>query len=202
MSFLEQVKKATPQAPVITIVGFAGSGKSSLAGLFPNPIFIQAENATSVFETVSDDLQPAFFPQLPIPNAKRNIKTSDVLLEQLRELVTQDHEFKTVVIDTVTALNILFEQEVIDFDEKGASMRRIGQMVICGVSPFAAIMAPSQSTSTPLKQFESHSAHKTRLQSPLFRHRICLLNDALQQVFDVGNRASLRWPGCWVAEAF
>ena len=121
MSFLEQVKKATPQAPVITVVGFAGSGKSSLAGLFPKPIFIQAENATSVFETVSDDLQPAFFPQLPLPNAKRNIKTSDVLLEQLRELVTQDHEFKTVVIDTVTALNILFEQEVIEFDEKGAS---------------------------------------------------------------------------------
>ena len=43
MSFLDQIKKATPQAPVITIVGFAGSGKSSLAGLFPNPIFIQAE---------------------------------------------------------------------------------------------------------------------------------------------------------------
>ena len=72
MSFLEQVKKATPQAPVVTIVGFVGSGKSSLAGLFPNAIFIQAENATSVFETMPEELQPAFFPQLPIANAKRN----------------------------------------------------------------------------------------------------------------------------------
>ena len=70
MSFLEQVKKATPQAPVVTIVGFAGSGKSSLAGLFPNPIFIQAENATSVFETVSDDLQPAFFPTIANPKCQ------------------------------------------------------------------------------------------------------------------------------------
>jgi len=121
MSFLEQVKKATPQAPVITIVGFAGSGKSSLAGLFPNAIFIQAENATSVFETMPEHLQPAFFPQLPIPNAKRNIKTSDVLLEQLRELMTQEHDFKTVVIDSITALNIMFENEVVEFDEKGAS---------------------------------------------------------------------------------
>ena len=71
MSFLEQVKKATPQAPVITVVGFAGSGKSSLAGLFPSPIFIQAENATSVFETVSDELQPAFFHNYhcPMPSA-------------------------------------------------------------------------------------------------------------------------------------
>ena len=121
MSHLSSIKKATPQAPVITIVGFAGSGKSSLAGLFNKPIFIQAENATSVFETLSEEAQPAFFGQLPIPNAKKNIKTSDVLIEQLRELITQEHDFKTVVIDTITALNTLFEQEVIEFDANGAS---------------------------------------------------------------------------------
>ena len=121
MSFLEQVKKATPQAPVITLVGFAGSGKSSLAGLFTNPIFIQAENATSVFETMPEDLQPAFFPQLPLPNAKKGVKPSEVILEQLRELITAQHDFKTVVIDTVTALNALFEAEVVEFDDKGVS---------------------------------------------------------------------------------
>lgn len=118
MSYLSQVKKAAPQSPVITIVGFAGAGKSSLAGLFPNPIFIQAENAATVFETMVGDIQPAFFPQLPSPHAsaKRTIKTSEVLFEQLRELVTEQHEFKTVVIDTITALNLLFEQEVVEFD--------------------------------------------------------------------------------------
>lgn len=121
MSYLSQVKKPTPQAPVITIVGFAGSGKSTLAGLFHNTIFIQAENATSVFETMPEHLQPAFFPQLPVPNAKKNIKTSDVLFEQLRELMTQEHDFKTVVFDTITALNLLFEQEVVEFDDKSAS---------------------------------------------------------------------------------
>lgn len=121
MSHLSSIKKATPQAPVITIVGFAGSGKSSLAGQFEKPIFIQAENATSVFETLPEDSQPAFFQQLPIPNAKKNIKPSEILLEQLRELITQEHDFKTVVIDTVTALNILFEQEVVEFDSNGAS---------------------------------------------------------------------------------
>lgn len=121
MSFLEQVKKPVLQAPVITIVGFAGSGKSSLAGLFTNPIFIQAENASTVFETMPEFAQPSFFPQLPPPNAKRNIKTSDVLLGHLRDLLMQDHYFKTVVIDTVTALNTLFEQEVVEFDNNGAS---------------------------------------------------------------------------------
>ena len=121
MSYLAQIKKATPQAPVITIVGFAGAGKSTLAGLFPSPIFIQAENATSVFETLAEDLQPAFMPQLPTASAQRNIRTSDVLLAQLRELATADHPFKTVVIDTITALNLMFEAEVVEFDDKGAT---------------------------------------------------------------------------------
>lgn len=121
MSYLAQIKKATPQAPVITIVGFAGAGKSTLAGLFPSPIFIQAENATSVFETLAEDLQPAFMPQLPTASAQRNIRTSDVLLAQLRELATADHPFKTVVFDTITALNLMFEAEVVEFDEKNAT---------------------------------------------------------------------------------
>ena len=118
MSFLAQAKKATPQAPVVTIVGFAGSGKSSLAGLFPNPIFIQAENASTVFETMADELQPAFMPLLPKANKQKGVKPSYVLLEQLRELITQEHEFKTVVIDTITALNVMFEQEVVEFDDR------------------------------------------------------------------------------------
>ena len=46
MSFLAQAKKATPQAPVLTIVGFAGSGKSSLAGLFPNNFYRDWETRT------------------------------------------------------------------------------------------------------------------------------------------------------------
>lgn len=89
-----------------------------MAGMFQNPIFVQAENATSVFEAWAEDAQPAFLPQLPQPNAKRNIKTSDVLFEQLRELMVEEHPFKTVVFDTITALNLLFEQEVVEFDEK------------------------------------------------------------------------------------
>jgi hypothetical protein len=116
MSYLQQAKKATPQAPVLTIVGFPGVGKSTLAALFPNPIFIQAENASTVFETWDADKQPAFMPELPPASQKRNIKPSEALLAQLRELVTEEHDFKTVVIDAVTSLNNLFEQEVVEFD--------------------------------------------------------------------------------------
>lgn len=121
MSYLSQVTQATPQAPVITIPGFPGVGKSTLAATFPAPIFVQAENATSVFETWPADKQPAFFPELPAANAKRNVKPSEVLLAQLRELATVDHPFKTLVVDAITTLNMLFEGEVIEFDGNGAT---------------------------------------------------------------------------------
>ena len=120
MSYLDQVKKAEPQAPVLTIVGFPGVGKSTLGATFPNPIFVQAENATSVFESWPEERQPAFLPELPSANTKRNVRPSEVLLDQLRELAAAEHPYKTVIIDAATTLNMLFEGEVVAFDEHGA----------------------------------------------------------------------------------
>ena len=42
--------KPKPQPPVITIVGMPGGGKTTLGGLFPDPVFIQAENSETIFE--------------------------------------------------------------------------------------------------------------------------------------------------------
>lgn len=116
MSFLSQVKKPKPQAPIITLVGFPGTGKTSMAGLFPDPIFITAENSQTVFESWPEERQPSFMPQLPHANKAKGIKPSEVLKAQLRELVTEKHPFKTVIIDTATSLNDLFEEEVVEYD--------------------------------------------------------------------------------------
>ena len=121
MSYLSQVQKAVPQAPVLTVVGFPGVGKSTLAALFPNAIFIQAENASTVFETWDEGKQPAFMPEVPSASLQRKTKPSEIILAQLRELVTAEHDFKTVVIDSITAMDRLFEQEVVEFDDKGAT---------------------------------------------------------------------------------
>lgn len=120
MSYLSQVKKATPQPPVVTIIGFPGVGKTSLAATFENPIFIQAENASTVFESVPEELQPAFLPQIPIANKASATKPSEVILAQLRELAQADHGFKTLVFDIVTAMNAMLENEIVMFDEKDA----------------------------------------------------------------------------------
>ena len=109
LSCLEKPKTKPPQ---ITIVAAPGAGKTTLGALFPNPVFIQAEEGTSVFDTWADEDKPSVFPQLPRASKEKKISTKDVLLAQLRSLATQDHDFKTAVIDTVTSLHNLFEHEV------------------------------------------------------------------------------------------
>lgn len=112
MSFLNKIKKPSVKPPIITLVGGAGVGKTTLAATFPNPVFIQAEDAETVFQTYKEEEQPSFFPLIQSPNSKRfNIK--EQILSNLRELITEQHDFKTVVIDSVTALNLFFEQEIL-----------------------------------------------------------------------------------------
>ena len=122
MSFLAQAKKPASNPPMIVLVGSPGAGKTSLAGVFPDPVFIQAEDAGTVFENWDEDVQPLMLPVLPTPsrnNQGQLVSAKDTLLAQLRELATADHGYKTLVIDSISSLNRLLEKEIAVRDNVG-----------------------------------------------------------------------------------
>ena len=109
---LSELTKPAPQPPILTIVGTPGVGKTTLAALFPSPVFVQAEEGATVFDAWDDEAKPVVFPVLPRASAAKQVSTKDALLTQLRALITQEHNFKTLVIDSVTSLHTLFCHEV------------------------------------------------------------------------------------------
>lgn len=83
--------------PRILLMGVPGIGKSTWAASAPNPIFIRCEDGVDV-------LGPARFPLAHSLN--------DVM-GNLRDLATEQHEYQTVVIDSLDPLGAFIEQQVI-----------------------------------------------------------------------------------------
>jgi hypothetical protein len=109
--------KPVPRAPMITIVGAAGVGKSSLAAMFPSAVFIQAESSETVFESWDEADKPMLLPELPRSKPEATVSTKAEIMAQLRWLAAdKNHGFKTVVIDTISAMHILFEREMCDLE--------------------------------------------------------------------------------------
>lgn len=105
MSLSEILQKPQHRPVMVTICGEGGMGKTSLAAAFPSPVFIRTEDG---MESLGDSAPMAF----PIAASSADIE------EQLLMLGREDHDFKTVVIDSVTKLNILIEQEIVSSDPK------------------------------------------------------------------------------------
>lgn len=106
MSILEAVSVPRGRPVVATIIGDAGLGKTSLAATFPSPVFIRAEDG---MQSIPEDRRPVAFPRL---------SSVDDLWEQLAALIKEDHDYKTVVIDSVTALEVMFVEHVMETDPK------------------------------------------------------------------------------------
>lgn len=100
------ISKPIKRAPIITILGEAGTGKTSLAALFENPIFIRAEDG---MQSIDD---------AHMPDAFDILTNFQDLINQLTWLLREPHGYKTVVIDSITKLDRLFEEEVIKSDPK------------------------------------------------------------------------------------
>lgn len=106
MSMLEKIGKPADRPIIATICGDSGMGKTSLACTFPRPIVIRAE----------DGLQS--IPVAERPDAFPVITSEDELWAQLNALISEPHEYQTVVIDSVTALERLFVAAVMASDPK------------------------------------------------------------------------------------
>lgn len=106
MSYLDQISKPADRPIICTITGDAGIGKTALAATFPKPIFIRAEDG---LQTIPLDRRPDAFPL---------ISSVDDLWGQLGELVAGEHPYLTAVIDSVTQLETMFGQYVVDTDPK------------------------------------------------------------------------------------
>lgn len=110
MGLLERASKPTVKPPMITIVGTPGAGKTTLGAMFPGALILPTEDGTAVFETWDADAQPTVLPRLPKSSEKRS--TRDTLMALLDELITTQHDYKTLVIDSITTLGALLEAEI------------------------------------------------------------------------------------------
>jgi len=101
--------------PRICIYGTHGIGKSTIASQFPNPIFISTEDGIDGIDVTS-------FPRAThIKDVVENIKT----------LLKEDHDFKTVVLDSVDWLvePLIVEDVEATHDEKELAYGK-GQMLV------------------------------------------------------------------------
>jgi len=109
MGILDVVKKPSDRPVVVTLCGDSGMGKTTLAASFPKPIFIRAEDGV---QSIPENLKPDVFPI---------INDAEELWVQLKGLMTEEHDYKTLVVDSITALERLFIADVIAKDNKKAT---------------------------------------------------------------------------------
>ena len=106
MSILSHAKKPQDRPVIATITGDAGVGKTTLAATFPRPLFIRVEDG---LQAVPAEIRPD---ALPV------VTKVEQLWEQPMAVIKEENDDKTLVIDSVTQLETLFGEYVIEADPK------------------------------------------------------------------------------------
>src|SRR6188472_386951 len=84
-------RKTATEPPRILLYGPEKAGKTTLASEFPNPVFLQIEDGTGSLE---------------LDTFGKLTSYADVV-DAITALMTEEHSFKTVVLDSVSALQPL-----------------------------------------------------------------------------------------------
>lgn len=78
-------RRSKPKPPRITIFGVAGVGKTSLGASAPDPVFLQTEDGLSSIDAPSFGI----------------LRTFEEILEAIGVLATEDHGYRTAVLDSL-----------------------------------------------------------------------------------------------------
>ncbi len=107
MPLNDKFKVATkPSAPIILIHGSAGSWKTEFAFRAPSPAYFDIERSLG---PIREATMPAMHPQ-----------TFQEVIDTMKELITEPHDYKSVVFDTLDHLTPLIEAHALA-DENVAS---------------------------------------------------------------------------------
>jgi len=100
---LDSIKKNVSKPPIITIFGPPGIGKSSFAANSENPVFILTEDGLGILDAASFPLA----------------KTFDEIVHSLNVLTTDEHDYKTLVLDSLDHMEpLIWEQVCLDNNVK------------------------------------------------------------------------------------
>lgn len=106
-SRLQQLlERPVDRAPIGTITGEAGVGKTTLGSLFPKPVFLRFEDGV---ESIPEARRPFSFPLA---------RSHAEAMEYVETLATDEHGFQTLVVDSVTKAASIFEAEIIEADPR------------------------------------------------------------------------------------
>lgn len=96
-----KIKENVSLPPRILLYGVPGIGKTTFGSKAPNPIFIDLEGGSNEIDGIT---------------ALDTSKSFTSVLDALRSLAKEDHDYKTVVIDSIDWLEPLIWQQVCEED--------------------------------------------------------------------------------------
>jgi len=98
---LKTITKNAPKKPIMVLHGPEGIGKTTFAACAPNPVFLLTEDGLG-------DLEVPRYPE----KEKGTVKSFKEVMEFISDLYIQDHDFKTLVVDSLDKLEPLVWRNV------------------------------------------------------------------------------------------